>query len=395
MQPVYRPLREVLLSVLFLTLIVFSLFFPRLLISPLLVEIRQELGMTAGQATRLFLSISIGFVSSILASGYLAQRLQHFHVITIAIFTMGCGMLFAALSQGPITIHIAMFIVGSAAGLYPPSGLSSLAAMVRSEDRGKALSIHELGPAISFVAAPSLVAVAANFMSWRMMLGSVAAACFVLAPSCLFFGRFGRFHGEPPSLGNLKQVLSNPQFWILALLFALAASAAVGVYNVLPTFLIQERGMSTTLAGSLIGASRVPGIFMLFGVGIAVDKLGFSRLIALTAAATGVMTILIGTLDGLPLRWAVLLQPMIVGAFFPAVLTALSELGPPESRNVAISLIIPAGNLAGAGLFPAIAGLLADYGFFFLSFVITGVLLLGACTLAVFLRMPPEESNPL
>ncbi len=351
--------------------------------------------MTAGQATRLFLSISVGFSASILASGYITQRLQHFQVITIAVLTMGCGMLFAALSQGPRTIHLAMLIVGAAAGLYPPSGLSSLAAMVRPEDRGKALSIHEFGPAISFVAAPTVVAVAANLLSWRMILGAMAVVSFVLAPSFLAFGRFGRFHGEPPSLGNLKQVLSNPQFWILGLLFVLAASAAVGVYNVLPTFLIQERGMSTALAGSLIGASRVPGIFMLFGVGVAVDKLGFSRLIAITAGATGVMTILIGVLDGLPLRVVVLLQPMIVGAFFPAVLTALSELGPPESRNVAISLIIPAGNLAGAGLFPAVAGLLADHGLFFLSFLITGVLLLGACLLAPSLRSDPPTPDPL
>ncbi len=351
--------------------------------------------MTAGQATRLFLSISVGFITSILASGYLTQRLQHFHVITIAVLTMGCGLLFAALSQGPRTLHVAMLIVGSAAGLYPPSGLSSLAAMVRHQDRGKALSIHEFGPAISFVAAPTIVALAANLMSWRMILGAVAVLCFILAPSFLVFGRFGRFHGEPPSLGNLKQVLSNPQFWVLGLLFVLAASAAVGVYNVLPTFLIQERGMSTALAGSLIGASRIPGIFMLFGVGVAVDRLGFSKLIAVTAAATGIMTILIGSLHGLPLRGAVLLQPMIVGAFFPAVLTALSELGPPESRNVAISLIIPAGNLAGAGLFPAIAGLFADRGYFFLSFVITGVLLLSACTLAPFLGTRPTKPDPL
>lgn len=391
MQPVSRPLSKALPSVLFLTLIVFSLFFPRLLISPLLVEIRHDIGMTAGEATRLFLSISIGFIASILASGYLTQRLQHFQIITLAVFTMGCGMLFAALSQGPRSIHLAMLIVGSAAGLYPPSGLSSLAAMVSPGDRGKALSIHEFGPAISFVAAPVIVALAANLMSWRMVLGAVAVFCLVLAPIFLVFGQGGRFHGERPSLGNLKEVLSNPQFWILGLLFMLAASAAVGVYNVLPTFLIQERGMSTTLAGSLIGASRIPGLFMLLVVGVAVDKLGFGKLIAITAAATGVMTILIGSLDGLPLRGAVLLQPMIVGAFFPAVLTALSELGAPESRNVAISLIIPAGNLAGAGLFPALTGLFADHGLFYLSFVITGVLLLAACALVPFLKTRPPK----
>lgn len=385
MQPVARPLRQVLPSVLFLTLIVFSLFFPRLLISPLLVGIQQDLGMTAGEATRLFLSISVGFVGAILLSGYLTRAIQHFQVLSLAVFIMGLGLLVAGFSRGPRTIHLAMLVVGSAAGLYPPSGLSSLSAIVRTEDRGKALSIHEFGPAFSFVAAPALVALAGTNVSWRLVLGAWGLWCLLLSPSFLIFSRLGRFHGEPPSLGNLKLVLSNPQFWVLGLLFVLAASSAVGVYNVLPSFLIGERGMSTTLAGSLLGASRIPGILMLFGIGVAVDRLGSGRLITITAAGTGIMTMLIGILGGIPLRVAVLLQPIIVGALFPAVLTALSELGPPESRNISISLVIPAANLAGAGLFPAAVGLLADRQLFHLSFIIIGALLLTACTLTPFL----------
>ncbi len=46
-----------------------------------------------------------------------------------------------------------------------------------------------------------------------------------------------------------------------------------------------------------------------------------------------------------------------------AAITAMSEIGPPQTRNVVISPVIPLANLVGAGFYPALAGFAADDGY--------------------------------
>ena len=41
----------------------------------------------------------------------------------------------------------------------------------------------------------------------------------------------------------------------------------------------------------------------------------------------------------------------------------MSEIGPPQTRNVVISLVIALANLVGAGFYPALAGFAADDGY--------------------------------
>lgn len=393
-QPQNTRLRPALPGLAAIVVMVFSVFFPRLLFSPLLVAIQSDLGATAAQATRIFTTIAVGYGVAMVSSGFVATRVRHRRVVAMAAFGVGVGMQIAALAPSMLVLHLGVLLVGASAGLYAPSGLSIVTDITPPERRGLGFAIHELGPSISFVLAPAIAAIFLPVLGWRGLVSATGIACVIAGFSYFALGRAGAFHGEAPALGNLKLIVRHRRFWLIIVFFVIAASTAIGMFAVLPTFLIGYRGMDQQLANALIGASRISGLGMIFLSGVLTDRFGFRRLVAVIFAVTGLFTIGLTLAQGVFLAIAVLLQPAIISAFFPAAIAAMTRIGPPKSRNVVISLIIPLANLVGAGLYPAIAGFFADLGLFDRVFQVTGVLLLLAIALLPLFHDEPGEGEP-
>ena len=202
----------------------------------------------------------------------------------------------------------------------------------------------------------------------------------------------GRFRGEPPRFSTVAELVRQPRFWAVGTFFMLAASATLGVFSILPTYLTVERDFDSATVNTLVGLSRVSGVAMVFVSGILRDRLGERVLIGTVVGAAGVLTILFGLLHGAPLVAVVFLQPAVVAAFFPAALSALSRIGSPTSRNVVVSLMIPAANTVGAGVFPAGMGLLGDHGVFYLGFLVLGGIMLASLVLVRYLD--PKMTAP-
>jgi len=194
----------------------------------------------------------------------------------------------------------------------------------------------------------------------------------------------GRFPGARPSPRNIVAICSVGRFWIIAVFFVLAVGLEIGVYSMLPTFLVEERGLAEATTNTLVGASRLSALVLVFTSGWLADRIGAKRLIRVVALAT----VTIGLGHGIPLLVAVVLQPMLVAAFFPAGLIELSHVAPAQNRNLAIALVIPVANLFGAGAVPTILGYVAELGLFGAGFVVLGILMPAA---TVLLRWLPEE----
>src|SRR6056297_3537937 len=205
------------------------------------------------------------------------------------------------------------------------------------------------------------------------------------------WGRGGAFHGEPPNFKNLKLILNNRAFWIMALFLVLSASSAIGVYSILPTYLISEKGMGPKLVNSVVGFSRVSAIAFVLGAGYLTDKFGLKTLLGIILFLTGGFVLLIGLLEGTPLLIAVFFQPMIVAAFFPVFNTSISNITTAKTRNVAFSLIIPFASALGAGATPTIMGLLGEHGHFATSFIGLGVLCIASILLLPWLHLKREQ----
>jgi NNP family nitrate/nitrite transporter-like MFS transporter len=228
---------------------------------------------------------------------------------------------------------------------------------------------------------------------WRLVIRAIAAATAAGGGAFLLFGSGGREPGDPPRIAHIRPILSQPAFWIIGVLFALAMGAEVGVYSIIPTYLIKEEGMEQQLVNTLLSISRISGLPMIFVTGWLIDRLGIKPLLFGVLSFSGALTALLGAAHQNLLLAAVFLQPVVIICFFPAALAALTDLGSRKSVSLATSLMIPFTYLFGAGLVPALLGILGENNAFSHGFYITGGILLAGLVPLTFLPVPKPDSG--
>ena len=388
-----RSIKSELGPLLLLTCIFFLNFIARIILAPLMPTIEKDLGIGHAEAGSLFLLISAGYFISLLGAGFLSSRLTHRRTIIVSATAVGMSLLGVSLSNSLWAMRFALFMLGIAAGTYLPSGIATLTSLISSRHWGKGLAIHEFAPNLSFVAAPLITEALLMWSSWRAILALLGVTSVVVGIAFSRFGRSGQFPGEAPSLSSFKTFLIMPVFWIMAVLFGLGISSSLGVYTMLPLYLVTERGMERNWANTLVALSRVSGLGMAFLAGWTADRFGPKRTMGRVLLLTGVMTVLLGLLSGYWLVLIIFMQPMLAVCFFPPGFSALSRIGPPSARNVIVSLTIPVAFLLGGGAIPMMIGVLGDAGFFALGMAIVGGLILTGFVLSLYLKMPNNRTT--
>jgi len=365
-------------------------FLSRIILAPLLPTIEKDLRLGHGEAGSLFLLISTGYFISLLGSGFLASRLMHYRTIILSATAIGIALITTSFSHSQSGIMIGLVLVGLAAGLYLPSGISTLTSLVSPKQWGKAIAIHEIAPNLGFIIAPLISEALLKWFSWREILGVMGVASILMALVFARYGKGGRFPGDAPSVRSFGTILTKPAFWIMTILFSLAITGSLGVYAMLPLYLVTEHSVDRYWANTLVALSRVSGLAMAFIAGWATDRLGAKRVMATVFLLTGTATMLLAVAHGYWLVAAVFLQPMLAVCFFPAGFSALSCIGPASSRNVAISLTIPFAFLIGGGAIPTGIGIMGDVASFALGLALVGGIILLGFVLSLILALPEE-----
>ncbi|MCK5251055.1 MAG: MFS transporter [Spirochaetaceae bacterium] len=373
-------------SILFLMVLVFIGMMPRMLLAPLLLRISADLGITYDRASIFFLTSSVGFITGLFTSGFVAQRLTHKWTIVSAVLLSGLAMIILSRVQSVGSFHLMLFTGGWAIGLYPGSGIASVTGLAPDTHRGMALAIHECGPNLALILTPVIAAALAPSIGWRGVTLVVGISCVVFALIFAAFGRAGSERGQPPSFRNLAELVRNRSFWIISALMMVAATAAIGVYAVLPTYLVVEHGLPERFVNNLVGASRITGFAAILTAGSLSDRFGFRPVVTVILVVTGSATILLGVSQGWLLVVSVFLQPLIVGAYFPVALSALANVTAPERRNLAVALAIPLATLVGSGAAPPLFTAAGARGWFSQAFVLLGILILASVTLPPLMR---------
>ncbi len=384
------PLSSEVGSLLLLTGMFFLNFISRIILAPLMPTIEKDLGIGHGEAGALFLLISLGYFATLMGSGFFSSRLTHRKTIILSSMVSGSALLAISTSHSMWGIRLGLVIVGMAAGLYLPSGISTLTSLVRSQDWGKAIAIHEMAPNLGFVVAPLLSETLLRWFSWRYILVLLGIASVSSGLAFARFGRGGEFPGESPRPGTLRILLAEPSFWIMVALFSLAIGASIGIYSMLPLYLVTAREMVRSWANYLVALSRISGVGITFLSGIATDRLGPKVAMGSVFLGTGLITLLLGVV---PASWIVLivfLQPMMAACFFPPGFAALSRIGPPHVRNISLSFTLPPAFLIGGGAIPAGIGVLGEMGSFDLAISLVGGVVMSGFILLHYLKFPEE-----
>ena len=389
--PLSRKSQIFLLSL--LTGIFFLNILLRVVLAPLLPVIEKDLGIGHTVAGGFFMMIAIGYAAGIFGSGFVSSRLTHRRTIVIAAVAGGCALFFIAASHNLWAIRLGLVSLGVATGLYLPSGMTTITAAIRSVHWGKAIAFHEFAPSFAFILAPFIVEGLLPLCRWQEILVLIGAISFILGLVFLRLAPSGDFTGEAPTLDNIRLLIGKPAFWIMVVLFALAVGSSMGLYSMMPLYLVAERGIDRELANMLVGLSRIPLLIMGLVAGWISDRIGPKPTITVAILFIGLMTILLGLLPG---RWVLLmvfLQPMLTVSFFPAGFTILSRIVPPSARNLSVSLTVFIAYLIGAGFLPTILGIFGDKGAFGAAFILVGSLMLLSVLLLPRLILTEEKKT--
>jgi NNP family nitrate/nitrite transporter-like MFS transporter len=250
--------------------------------------------------------------------------------------------------------------------------------LISSQNWGKALAIHDMAPNLSFVAAPLIAEFIMTRYSGKIAFILFGFSALILSPLFARFGSGGKFLGEAPSFLSFREFFTKSSFWVMVFLFSMGVCSSLGIYTMLPIYLVTELDMDRNLANTLVALSRISGLIMAFLGGWAADRFGPKLTLKIVLLVTGIMTILLGITPGRYATIVVFLQPSVAVCFFPAGFAAMAFIFPPKSRSLAVSLIVPLATLVGGGIVPIFIGLIGDVGSFALGISISGGLITAA-----------------
>jgi len=352
----------------------------RAVLSPLMPIIEDEFTISHALAGSIFTLVSIGFTITLLLTALLAARIGYkkcialgFLILAFSMFSLNCATTF------PFFALVA-FSIGLGAGFYIPSAIPLLTEIFEPKNWGKAIALHDTGASFSVLSIPILTAIAVRFIHWRTLLVILCAFCLVLL---VFFWVFSPDpHPQREKQIQFTRVLRRRDLWLIAVPWFFATANSLGLYNLIPLFLVKEKGIDLGVANTIFGLSRIGGLIASVLAGFLVDRFGAKRIIFAVLLTTALSTVGIAVSPTLPLLMVMLtIQATVSTGFYPAAFVAISKLTDLNERGIFTGITTAFGVVFGLGLTPAILGAAADVWGFQPGILVLGVLTVFSCGL--------------
>jgi NNP family nitrate/nitrite transporter-like MFS transporter len=350
-------------------------FSTRAVFSPILPLIEDSLSISHGAAGGLFTSLSIGYSLTLLIAGRFASIWGYKRTVVIGFMGTGIVLLGFQWVESYITFHILFFLLGIATGTYLPSIIPIITETYDYRHWGKAIGSHDSAASFSIFSIPLLIAFGLNYLAWKHLLLILGIVSLLLP---IYFWKVSVEPKKEMSeqRGSILLLFKRKSVWIIGFLWIFAAGSCLGLYSILPLFLVKERGIDFHFANNLFGISRVGGVFVSILIGFLLDRYGYRKMLLLGIVTTGLSTMGLSLAHTLPfIVIALILQATLSIAFFPIGLASISKLTPLSERAMATGVIISIGMIFGVGFVPFLLGVIADH----LNFQV-GILSLGVLT---------------
>ena len=278
-------------------------------------------------------------------------------------------------------LALLLFFVGLGSGIYLPCALPLLTAIYSPKNWGKVFAFHETAASFSIMSIPLLTMFAIQFVAWRNLFFIIGGASLLAIFALWGFGPDPRPQGEERV--SVSAVFHRRDFWVITALWIIAAMNGGGLYNVIPLFLVNEKGMLLETANHIFGISRIGGFLVILAAGLIMDRFGVKVILRVTFLATGISTIGLAQTQS---PWLLISMLVIQGTFsvvfFPVGLLAISKVTNLDERSIFTSLIIGATFIIAIGITPVVLGAVADTWNFQV-----GITVLGCTTLSGILLL--------
>ena len=364
---------------------------------PLVVE---DWGLSGLAAGLIFGAFQAGYLLAIVPVGALADRHSPRWVIATGAAGAGLASLgFAVLADGVLSGVVLRGIGGAfMAGVYVP-GMRFLSDWFPADARGRALGLYvgtfSLGSGFTYLVGTSL-AVAAD---WRVAIGATSVGALFVAPGMLWLTS-DHPRAAARTGGFAWAVLRDRSYLAAVSVYSWHNWELFGVRNWLVAFLVAVPAVaaagSTSLAGTIAGAMiALGGIGNVLGGSLS-DRIGRSRVVAFSLAASGLVSAFLGVLGWLPLPalvGLVLVYGVALTADSAPISTTVTEIVDDEHVGTALSVQSFVG-FTTTVVSPVVFGAALDVGGFELAFpTLAAGAALGLASVLVLTRLQQADGS--
>ncbi|WP_435334519.1 MFS transporter [Haloarchaeobius sp. TZWWS8] len=250
----------------------------RLVISPVVPAITEQFEVSKSLVGLALTGLWMSYFAAQFPSGVLADRFGERPIILVAVGGTAVSSLLLAVSPVFAVFVLATVLLGAVAGLH----YSVAAALLTRtyDDLGFALGFHNAGGPAAGLVAPVAAAWVGVRYGWRpaVALGAVVAIPIFV----LFAWRIRPTEPRRPDqpmrerfeLEALVELLSRRKIAFTVAIAVAGAFVWQATASFLPTFLVEYRNQSETVAGAVFSAYFVVQAVTQVGVGAASDRFG-------------------------------------------------------------------------------------------------------------------------
>ena len=234
--------------------------------SPLGPQIIERFGLTAMQFNSIFTSPMLPAIFTSIISGMLVDRYGYKPVMGAALFLTAVGAWLRVFAEGYGVMYVGMVLIGFSAGF-----LSSNASKILSQLFGAEKVGVMMGMALTLSTCTLILAMSTTTMLGPMgnafMLGAVVATIILvlwfvvmpgIKPGIMVQSAADSTDEAPGLIESLRVAIKNRHVWFAGLALFCVGGAMTGMGSMVPTALMESRGISEAAAG-VVGAFLMVG----------------------------------------------------------------------------------------------------------------------------------------
>ena len=366
----------------------------RMVYPALLPSLREAYGMSLTVGGFLITVLWLAYAIGQLPGGILTDRVGERDVLIASTGISAVLLAFLVFADSVVIVFVATALFGLGTALYGVARFTAAAALYPEND-GAAIGVTLAAGQIGNALLPPLAGVITAATAWQLGFG-FTVPIFLVVTALLWLALPASLSADDGAVDTLsgelfREVLTEirrPTIVTTALVLTLGFGMWQAFTGFYPTYLIEQKGLSPTVATSLFGLYFALGIGIQPATGAAYDRFGIRRTLPVLFVVVGVALALLPTLEGLvPLVGITVVLSFMLGNI-AVLLPYLTAQLPDEIQGTCLGLIRTIYMTIGAAS-PLVFGAIADRGLFDEAFWILAAVL--AVNLLFVFRLPELE----
>ncbi|MEM1942775.1 MAG: MFS transporter [Candidatus Caldarchaeum sp.] len=319
--------------------------------------IRQRLGISTAEAAAMPGLLNLGFYLFAFLSGKLATRIGSRNGVVYA--SLGSGVVLAAssLAENVYVMYAGLFATGMLLSMHLPSAIPWLGRLFKGPRQGLIIGVHESAAPTGQTLGPLILAFLISSTAFSASLLAWALVPVLAGLSLMFFREGGR--ETHVAEGGLRSS-AKPKIVPLTVLTTANLVGNLGVVAIVPLHLVDTFGLDKGFVASVVGASRLLGVFGQPLGGHLHDRFGFLGVAAALSTINLVSNAYLMLAPYSEFYAAVMVvQAASTAMYFPLVYSHLvRNFGPAASTT--LGKMFTVAGIVGPTSAPFIAGFIAD-----------------------------------